>query len=207
TDATRAIRESGAQLLTLVNDILEVARAEAGRLELDIQPVDPRAALTEIEPTLRGLAGARDISLTVRMPRSLPKVATDPRRLREVVLNLVDNAVKYTAAGGSVSVEARSVAGAVEVTVTDTGVGIPDEVGDRIFEPFYRVHGTRTQHGEPSTGLGLALSHRLVAALGGDLRYESAESGTTFRMTLPVAAPSPSAQRAQRAPVAAASRR
>lgn len=202
TDAPRAIRESGAQLLTLVNDILEVARAEAGRLELDVQPVDPRAALTELEPTLRGLAGARDISLTVRLPRSLPKVSTDPRRLREVVLNLVDNAVKYTAAGGSVSIDARTRGDVVEIAVADTGVGIPESVGDRIFEPFYRVSGTRTQHGEASTGLGLALSHRLVTALGGDLRYERTEPGTTFRLTLPVVSEAPSRPRSKRSPAA-----
>ncbi|HVE63261.1 MAG TPA: HAMP domain-containing sensor histidine kinase [Mycobacteriales bacterium] len=195
-DAAQSIRRSGMQLLTLVNDILEVARAEAGRLEMTIEPVDPRAILNDLRSTLRGLAAARDISLTVRTPRSLPPVAADPRRLREVILNIVDNAVKYTPAGGTVTVDATvSTDGVmVDITVADTGVGIPDDIGDQIFEPFYRVKSTKTQHGEPSSGLGLALSHRLMTALGGSLRYESTKDGTTFIMSVPItseAAPRP----------------
>lgn len=184
-DAAEAIRRSGAQLLTLVNDILEVARAEAGRLELAVELVDPRAVLTELRGTLNGLAAARDISLAVRTPRSLPEIVADPRRLREIVLNLVDNAVKYTPAGGSVAVTAAAVGSTVEISVTDTGVGIPADVGERIFEPFYRVKGTRTQHGEPSSGLGLALSQRLAEAMGGTLRFESGSGGSTFTVSLP----------------------
>ncbi len=187
-EAAESIRRSGTQLLTLVNDILEVARAEAGRLEITIEPVDPRAALDDLRSTLRGLAAARDITLTVRTPRSLPVVAADPRRLREVILNIVDNAVKYTPAGGTVTVSAAAVGDVVEIAVTDTGVGIPADIGEQIFEPFYRVKGTSTQHGEASSGLGLALAHRLMTALDGSLRYESTETGTTFTISLPVVA-------------------
>ncbi|HVF21144.1 MAG TPA: HAMP domain-containing sensor histidine kinase [Mycobacteriales bacterium] len=199
-DAAESIRRSGTQLLTLVNDILEVARAEAGRLELAIEPVDARAALNDLRSTLRGLAAARDITFALRTPRSLPTVAVDPRRLREVILNIVDNAVKYTPAGGTVTVNATAGTDTVDITVTDTGVGIPEGIGDEIFEPFYRVKGTSTQHGEPSSGLGLALSHRLMTALGGSLRYESTPTGTSFTISVPVSAASAGAPRARRAP-------
>ena len=187
-EAADAIRQSGTQVLTLVNDILEVARAEAGRLEVSIGVVDLAATLSRAEPTLRGLAGARDISFRLKAPKTLPCVLADPERLREVVLNLVDNAVKYTPSGGTVEVVAETVGDRVEIRVSDTGVGIPADVGEAIFEPFYRVKDTRTQHGEPSTGLGLALSHRLMTVQSGSLSYLSSADGTVFTASIPVAA-------------------
>jgi signal transduction histidine kinase len=106
-------------------------------------------------------------------------------RLREVILNLVDNAVKYTPYGGSVELTAEARNGHVVVSVSDTGPGIPTDVGERIFEPFYRVPGRTPMAGRSSTGLGLALTRRLVEAQGGRLSYESVEhQGTTFSFTL-----------------------
>jgi signal transduction histidine kinase len=108
--------------------------------------------------------------------------------LRQILLNLIDNAVKYTPSGGSVSLGATRRNGSVTVSVTDTGVGIPNDVGERIFDPFFRVPGTKVQRGQASSGLGLALAKRLVEAHGGDIWFESApDRGTTFNVTLPVA--------------------
>lgn len=113
-------------------------------------------------------------------------ISADPRRLREVVLNLVDNAVKYTPPSGHVRLDAREHDGVVELRVSDTGVGIPDGVGERIFEPFYALG--RTQRGEASSGLGLALTKRLVEAQGGTLRFSNnGDIGTTFTVTFEVA--------------------
>lgn len=132
-----------------------------------------------------GLARAGGVRLRTRIPRDLPHAKADAARLREVLVNLVDNAVKYTPAGGEVVVSAAANNGAVSILVSDTGVGIPADVGDRVFEPFFRVKGTRAQRGQPSSGLGLAVAKRFIEAQGGDLSFEPRDSGgTTFTVTL-----------------------
>ena len=183
------IRESGEQLLQLVNRLLDLARAEAGRVELDLATFSFKRFAGELKGSLEELAAAHGLRLTVDVPRDLPPVRADPERLRQVVLNLVDNAVKYTPRGGRVEVSAAQVDGVIRLTVADTGVGIPEEVGDRIFEPFYRAPGVRTQHGEPASGLGLALARKLLEAHGGTLEYEARPGGgTVFTARVPRAA-------------------
>lgn len=188
SDTARAIRQSAIQLLGVVGEILELARAEAGTLEVSPEPLSLSAFTVELAPTLNGLAHAGDVELTIDIPAELPLVAADPQRLREIVVNLADNAVKYSPAGAQVAVSAQEVGGHVVVHVSDDGQGIPDHVGDRLFEPFFRVEGTRPREGQASTGLGLALTRRLVEAHGGDITYDSeVGEGTTFRFTLPLA--------------------
>lgn len=180
------VEQSGRQLLAFVNDVLELAQAEAGGLDLDFEAVDVRQLVRELQGGMTGLAAAAGVDLTVKVKRGMTPAWADRLRLREVILNLVDNAVKYTPTGGKVVLGASNGDGRVTVTVTDTGVGIPPEVGDRIFEPFFRVKGTRTQRAQPSSGLGLAVTHRLVEAQGGSIAYESVVGrGTTFTLSLP----------------------
>jgi signal transduction histidine kinase len=184
----RTIGDSAHQLLSLVNDILDLARAEAGSIDVNIEDLDLNKFIRELRRTIEGLAKGNGLSLKVNVPREIPKVAADRNRLREIILNLADNAVKYTPAGGKLELSASARERWVEISVSDTGVGVPPEVGDLIFEPFYRVKGTRPQRGEASTGLGLALANRLVEAQGGTLSYKSnPDSGTTFTFTLPLA--------------------
>lgn len=186
----RAIRQSAAQLLGLVNEILELARAESGSLEVDPVPLSLHAFLDELGPTMTGLARGGDVALTVDLPASLPEISADRQRLREIVVNLVDNAVKYSPAGARVEVSAEAVGDEVVVRVTDNGHGIPPDVGDRLFEPFFRVDGVRPRGRHGSTGLGLALTRRLVEAHGGDIAYDSTYGGgTTFAFSLPVTVP------------------
>lgn len=185
TDTGAVIDDSAAQLLSLVNDVLDLARAEAGRLDVEIENVRLPDVVREVRPTIEGLALAGGLRVAVDVPKDLPNVRADRRRLREVIVNLVDNAVKYTPDGGSVEVSACARNGSVVVSVADTGVGIPPETGDLIFEPFYRVRGTRTQLGQASSGLGLALAKRIVEAQGGTIGFSSeVGSGTTFTFTL-----------------------
>jgi signal transduction histidine kinase len=187
-DAGRILRTSGEQLLSLVSDILELAKAEVGKLEVEIGEVSLPALAKELKPTIEGLAHAADLTTKVSVPARLPAVLADQQRLRQVLLNLVDNAVKYTPRGGTVSVSASITGSAVEVAVRDTGVGIPPGDADRIFEPFFRVRTNRTQAGQPSSGLGLAVTKRLVEAQGGSIRFTSTPGeGTTFFVTVPVA--------------------
>jgi signal transduction histidine kinase len=142
-----------------------------------------------VRPTIEGLARAGEIEAVFAVEPPLP-VRGDPVRLREVLLNLADNAVKYTPPRGRIVLSAARAVGTVEVSVSDSGIGIPSEVGDRIFEPFFVVKGTAPHHGQASTGLGLALARRLIEAHGGTISYTSdVTKGTTFRFTLPGAAP------------------
>ena len=183
-DAGRTIKESAAQLLSVINDILSLARAETGQLDVTLEDVDLSEILGDLRRTVEGLARAAGLRARVEIPEGFV-VRADPLRLREIVLNLVDNAIKYTPAGGTVTVSAAADGDVAAVSVADTGVGIPPDAVDHIFELFFRVKGTRPQRGQPSSGLGLALTKRLVEAHGGDIHVESAPGeGTTFTFTL-----------------------
>lgn len=189
-EATDVIRTSASELLELVNDILDLAQAEAGSVEVNLERVRVTDVLLSLAPMLQRLGAAADIEVNVAVPARLPAVTADHSRLREIVVNLVDNAVKYTPSGGTVDVSAARDDRWVRVSVADTGVGIPPEVGDQLFEPFYRVPGTRPQRDEASTGLGLALSRRWVEAQGGAITWApNPHGGTVFAFTLPLARP------------------
>jgi signal transduction histidine kinase len=194
-DAPGAVQETGAtvrasaqQLLDAVNQILEFAKTESGDVEVDLAPVSVADTFGDLEHTVDGLVRGSGLTLEFVVADDVPLVLADASRLRAVLLNLVGNAVKYTPAGGTVTVSASKRNGSVAIEVRDTGVGVPAEVGDRIFEPFYRVRSTRTQRGEASTGLGLALTKRLVEMQHGEISYTSTpKRGTTFTVTLPLA--------------------
>ncbi|GAC1411693.1 MAG: hypothetical protein NVSMB57_06710 [Actinomycetota bacterium] len=133
------------------------------------------------------LAGAASVKPSIQSEPNLAVVA-DPLRLRHVLINLIDNAVKYTPSGGQVSIRAYNSNGTVKIAVSDSGVGIPEEERAQIFEPFYRVQGVETQHGEASSGLGLALAKRLIVAQDGSIRCDSEIGhGSTFTVEMPSA--------------------
>jgi two-component system sensor histidine kinase/response regulator len=190
SEAGQVMKDSTDQLLVLINDILDLAKAEAGHLDMALEDVALPGFLTRLRKTIEGLAGAGGLHTRIDVPKDLPLVRADGSRLREIVLNLVDNAAKYTPPDGHVEVSVRTRNDVVEVSVSDTGLGIPEEVRDRIFEPFYRVEGRQPLKGQFSTGLGLALTKRLVEAQGGQIWFEGRpERGTTFTFTLvPVSA-------------------
>lgn len=183
--AAATLNLSAQQVLSVVDDILELAKAEAGRTEINIADTDVDRVLSELRPTIEGLARAAQLEVRLDVPPRTPPVRADARRLRDVVINLVDNAVKYTPPGGVVAVNVAAANGHVSIAVEDTGVGIPAQAGERLFEPFYRVEGSATHQGQPSTGLGLAIAKRLVEAQGGQLSYISELGrGSTFTVTL-----------------------
>lgn len=180
------VQTSAEQLLKVVNDILDVAQAETGRVELSIEPVKLPDFLKEMRGTIKGLARTGRLGVSIDVPKDLPAILADRSRLRQILLNLLENAVKYTPSGGSVSLSAAANNGSVEISVSDTGIGIPPEAGARIFEPFFRVEGAKTQGGQPSSGLGLAVTKRLVEAHGGAIAFESRQGrGTRFHFKLP----------------------
>ncbi len=179
---------AGRHLLSLINDILDLSKVEAGRMELDASEVSLREVL-ESGLTMHAERAARaGVGLALRLDPEEIAIRADERKVRQVVFNLLSNAVKFTPAGGRVDVSARVADGVVEVAVADTGPGIAPEDQELVFEEFGQaragVDGTRAE----GTGLGLPLSRKLVELHGGRLWVESAqEAGSTFRFTIPVA--------------------
>jgi signal transduction histidine kinase len=177
------IRSSAGDLLALVNDLLDLAKAEAGRLEPNWSPVDLKAVFGQLRGTLRPLATRPDVDFVVDDP-AVPVIRSDEVLLTQVLRNLLTNALKFTAEG-SVRLSAYPVGDDVEFVVADTGVGIPPELHERIFEEFYQVPGSPALSGK-GTGLGLPYARRLAGILGGALRVESAPgAGSTFTVRLP----------------------
>ncbi|EXG82966.1 ATP-binding protein [Cryptosporangium arvum] len=178
------VGHSAADLLRMVNDLLDLAKAEATRIQPAWEPVDLRVLLGQLRAAL-GPANARaDVTLAVADPDPPPDLVSDGLLLTQVLRNLMTNALKYTVRG-EVRLDVRAEAGTITFVVTDTGIGIEADQHERIFEEFYQVPGAlQAQVG--GTGLGLALVRRLVAALGGELDLRSAPGeGTTVTVVLP----------------------
>lgn len=179
------IHTSARQLVASVNDLLDLAKAEAAAVSLALSDVDPGAVLDEVVASLVALGRREDVEVVLDRPRRLSPVKADHERLVQILLNLGSNAVKYTPPGGRVSITARTGTDGLEVVVRDTGLGIPADVGEKVFEPYYVVerNGRRSR---PSTGLGLAITRRLVLAHGGTIGFSSKPgAGTTFTLCIP----------------------
>ena len=188
------IAASGETLRTLVDELLDVAKAEAGQLVPQPAEVDLRLLLTQLEAVLRPAIAHPGVALVFPDPASLPTLVTDETMLTRVLRNLVGNSLKFTESG-QVRVEVGPVAGErLEITVADTGIGIPEADQERIFEEFYQVRGPH-QRGKAGTGLGLPYARRLVELLGGSLALSSTPGqGTRVAVRLPTGTvPAPAA--------------
>jgi signal transduction histidine kinase len=180
----RDIRGAGEHQLSLVNDLLDLSKIEAGKMELHPVPFSLRELLQQTQSVVTPLADAKHVRLELDVPADLPTVEQDPARLRQVVLNLLSNAVKFTPEGGNVRTAAAAHDGLVTITVSDTGVGISAEDQARVFEEFQQV-GASARSGQ-GTGLGLALVRGFVGMMGGEVSLRSAVGqGSTFTITLP----------------------
>lgn len=178
------IHTGGKHLLTLINDILDLSKIEAGRLQLAIDSVPLATSFSEVTDTMRPLADKKSHLLLHRAPPSL-SVRADGTRLKQILMNLMGNAIKFTPEGGKIELAARRVGDFVRIEVRDSGPGIPPEEQQRIFDAFYRLR--RSEKAAEGTGLGLAITQRLVQLHGGELGVESeVGSGSCFYFTLPV---------------------
>jgi signal transduction histidine kinase len=186
--ASATIRTAAQDLLSAVNDVLDLAKAETSSLDLVLEPVDLAAVVEDLRETATTLATASDLTFHLSITGEDHVVRGDARRLRQLVRNLIDNAIKYTPAGGSVSVDVAAGSAVATCAVRDTGVGFPYAERHRIFEPFYRVPGANPQRGQSSSGLGLALAKRIVEAHGGTIGAIPGERGSYFGFRLPLAA-------------------
>src|SRR5438445_65672 len=179
------IYASGTHLLSLINDILDLAKIEAGRMELELTDFDLPTALDSALTLVRERAGRRGIRLESAIDERLGEVRADERKIRQVVLNLLSNAIKFTPEGGRIEVRAVPVDESVEVSVSDTGVGIAPEDQERVFEEFRQV-GTADKKAE-GTGLGLTLCRKFIQLHGGRIWVKSQlGQGSTFTFSLPL---------------------
>ena len=179
------IHSSGQHLLSLINDILDLSKVEAGRMELDVHVFDVRAALETCCALVRERALRRGVRLALDVHPEVRTWRADERRFKQVMLNLMSNAVKFTPAGGAVTVDARIDHDALVASVTDTGIGVPAAHLETIFQEFRQLPGPEETRRE-GTGLGLALSRRLVALHGGTLTVRSEPGrGSTFTARFP----------------------
>ena len=174
-------------LTTVVDRLLAMARAEAGHPALSPEAVDLSELAEDVASELRVLAEEKRQTLTV-VAHGRPRVSADPLVLRQSVVNLVDNAIKYTPEGGQVRLELRDDAAAAVVEVSDTGPGIPPQAESRIFDRFYRGASAQRSPAPGGAGLGLSIAKWAVEANGGNLQVRSTSRGTTFQITLPRAA-------------------
>lgn len=173
----------------LIDDLQELALAEAGQLRLDCQPLAIDGVIHATTDVLRGQAAARDIELVTRVPARLPLVQADAARAEQILRNLVKNALTHTPDGGTITVSAVERAGMVAVSVADTGHGIEPEHLPHVFERFYRADASRSR-ATGGSGLGLTIVRQLVEAQDGAIAVESGVGrGSVFTFTLPLARP------------------
>jgi len=172
------------RLGTIIGDLLEISRIEAGRIRCRFEDVAPLHILRPVVSSLEEDARRKSLALELRTEEGLPTVWADPRRIEQVVTNLVSNAIKFTPQGGRIEVGARSVGDEVEISVTDSGVGLAPEDRERVFEPFFQAGDPLTDRAR-GTGLGLAISWNLVAAHGFELQVQSEKGeGSRFSFRL-----------------------
>jgi len=187
-DYLKDIHSSGQHLLSLINDILDLAKVEAGRMELHLATFHLPAAINNALTLIRERAMRHRITLAVELDPQLGELTADERKLKQILLNLLSNAVKFTPEGGRITVTARRADNMVEISVSDTGIGIAPQDHAAVFEEFKQVGTDYTRKAE-GTGLGLALTRKLVELHGGAMKLESVPGkGSTFAFTLPLKA-------------------
>jgi signal transduction histidine kinase len=179
------IRSSGEHLLALINDVLDLSRLDAGHADLREEEFDPAELIAESLRMVVGQAAKAQVALTTQIASSLPHLKADKRRIKQILINLISNALKFTPAGGEVKVTAQLVPGGLAMVVADSGIGIaPDDI-PKVMERFGMVDSSMSRQ-HTGTGLGLPLSKQLAEAHGGSLVLESTLNvGTTVTVTLP----------------------
>ncbi|HEY0995648.1 MAG TPA: PAS domain-containing sensor histidine kinase [Gemmatimonadaceae bacterium] len=185
--ALERVQRAQQHLLRLIDDVLDMARVESGRIDYDLREVDLTEVLEDLGPIFEPQFVAKGITYEVHPPTEPCVVWADRHRLRQILVNLLGNAVKFTPAGGHVRIGLAPEGGAgdvIHVRVQDTGIGVPPEHQETIFQAFVQVHGALNRR-ESGAGLGLAISREFARGMGGDLRVESTEGeGSVFTLTL-----------------------
>jgi signal transduction histidine kinase len=177
-----AARDESDRLYSILSDLLDISRIEAGKIQMELRSISPHELVLKQVESLHATARDRGVSLRAQIPPGLPDVMADPERVAHVLANLLSNAIKYTSAGGEVTISAAEENEVVRFLVSDTGRGIPAEFLDRVFDQFFRVPGQEITSGE---GLGLTIAREIVEAHGGTMSVESREGkGSVFSFSL-----------------------
>ena len=181
----RIIYDDAGRLTKLINDLLDLSRIESGKMKLALEECSLEAVVDKVLTGMDKEARKNSVTLKKEVPPRLSKIRIDEAAIAQVLLNLVENAVKYNNAGGGVTIGARETPRSIEVSVSDTGIGIPQEDIPRIFERFYRVDKARSRD-LGGTGLGLSIVKHIIQSHHGEVFVESRlDGGSTFRFTLP----------------------
>jgi signal transduction histidine kinase len=185
-EAAEVIAEGAGQLQTMINDLLDLARSDAGKLRIEPKPTSVRSLAQRVGRQMRPHFEEKEQRLTVEVNEDVPRVMADPDRIGQVLSNLLTNAHKYAPAGASVRLSASQVGEEVEFEVSDNGPGLTEEALDHVFDRFWRAETGETQE-TGGTGLGLAIAKSLVELHGGAIFALSEGNGATFRFVLPMA--------------------
>lgn len=180
--------DSAQKMVYLIADLLNVSRLQSGKFVIDNKPTNLAAITDDEVGELLETAQQRKINLVYQPPANFPTLMLDENKIRQVIMNFMDNAIYYTPAGGSVTVTVQEVNGQAEVTVTDTGVGVPKEIQPKLFAKFYRADNARKMRPD-GTGLGLFMAKKVIDAQGGNIIFYSQEGkGSTFGFRFPIGA-------------------
>ena len=175
------------RLASLINDLLDLSKIESGKLKMSFAALDPAAPIKKAVTVIDNQAKAKSIALKIDIPQDVPKINADETRFSQVMINLLDNAIKYSSEGGAVTITAKVVENALQIDVSDTGIGISEMDLPRIFERFYRVDKARSRE-LGGTGLGLSIVKHIVQTHGGQVWVKSELGlGSTFSFTIPLA--------------------
>lgn len=182
----RAINQSGQHLMQLINDVLDLSKIEAGKLELYVEKVPVKDTIAEVVSLIDPMSKSKDIKVKSQFGGAPDYIKADEKRIRQILLNLLSNAIKFTPEGGSIQVSATKNGRNLIISVSDTGVGIPPDELSRIFKQFHQAGGSYSRKQE-GTGLGLTLTKQLVELHGGTIEVESeVGKGSTFRFKIPL---------------------
>jgi signal transduction histidine kinase len=186
-DDLARIQRSQKHLLGLINDVLNFAKLEAGKVRIDARPVRVESLFSTVEAMIKPQVQSRGLHFVSHCTDEEPVVFCDPEKAEQVLLNLLSNAVKFTPRGGTIRLESRVANGVVRISVRDSGAGIPEDKLEVIFEPFVQVERNLASPSE-GAGLGLAISRDLARAMGGEVYVESTlGEGSVFTFQLPIA--------------------
>ena len=174
------------RLIRLVNSMLDITQIESGKMRMSFEPADLRRIVLGVASLFQHQAQTKNVHIATEVPARLPRMVMDSERIEQVLVNLVGNALKFTGPGGSITIAVRLTAGGAVVSVSDTGIGIPAEDLDKIFDEFAQVRRQAANRQREGSGLGLAIARRIVEAHHGSLEVRSEVGrGSTFSFTLP----------------------
>jgi two-component system phosphate regulon sensor histidine kinase PhoR len=180
------IYQDSNRLANLINDLLDLSKIESGKMKMNFIPLDPVSLIKRAVTVIENQAKAKSIALKLDFASDLPKIKADETRFSQVMINILDNAIKYSSEGGSATISAKVVNNALQIDISDTGIGISEKDLPRIFERFYRVDKARSRE-LGGTGLGLSIVKHIVSAHGGQVWVKSELGfGSTFSFTIPL---------------------